>query len=278
MKKDNNGHLRLELEQMPTQKLSELLHKELEKESVDGDLVRLIMQMLEARESKDEPDLNDACTAAWEQFKANCAEDKKRMADQPQVRNMRRLVSVAAVAAVLAILIFAVPTVSGTENVVELLGRWTSSVFDFFRPDAVQPAYVFNTDNQGLQQFYDAVTDIGITQPVVPMWIPDGYELAEIKKTSTPTKVRLCAIYANSDKKIIFTIDLYGAEAPHKYETEETNTRSIEIKDITHYIESNDGACVAIWFRDSLECSLSADCQEDTLIEMLRSIYKMEAY
>jgi len=31
-----------------------------------------------------------------------------------------------------------------------------------------------------------------------------------------------------------------------------------------------------VWVRDNLECSLTVDCQEDTLFEMLRSIYKME--
>jgi len=276
MRKDNNGHLRPELEQMPTQQLNELLHKELEKESVDGDLVRLIMQLLEVRESKDEPELNEACIAAWEQFKANCAEDRKSIGSQPPARNRNWMVRAAAVAAALVILVFAVPAVSGAGNVVEMFSRWTGSIFDLFNPNAVQPAYVFKTEHQGLQQVYDTVSQLGITQPVVPMWIPDGYELVELKTTNTPSKVKVYAILAKDESIIVITVELYGTNTPHKYETEVAETTEVEIGEVTHYIERNDGAYVAVWFRDNLECSLTVDCQEDTLFEMLRSIYKME--
>ena len=44
-----------------------------------------------------------------------------------------------------------------------------------------QPEYVFETDHPGLQQIYDAVVEMGVTEPVVPMWVPEGYDLVEYK-------------------------------------------------------------------------------------------------
>ncbi len=255
--------------------LQTLLHTQLKTEPVDGDLVRLILAVLKAREPAAEPEISKESMAAWDAFKENCAQDRQRVADRPSPGSRNWLLKTAAALAVVAVLIFAIPAVSGAENVAEMFSRWTDSIFDFFRPEAVQPAYVFETDHPGLQELYDTVTSYGITQPVVPMWLPEGYVLGEIKVINTPTKIRLYAIFTNSDKKIVFTVDIYGADVPHKYETEEKVIKKIEIDEIIHNVENNVDACVAVWTRDNLKCSLTADRQEE-LYTMLKSIYKSE--
>lgn len=277
MKKNERIYFRPELEQMSDQQLNALLHQALQKEPVDGEFVRLVLQVLEDREPDNEPEIDETCNTAWKNFKIHCEEDRTCMAAEKPAKNRSWVLKAATVAAILAMLVFVAPAVSGAGNVVEMFGHWTSSIFDFFNPDAVQPAYVFKTEHQGLQQVYDAVTELGITQPVVPMWIPEEYELVEIKNINTPTKVKVYAILAKDESIIVITVELCGTNAPHKYETEDAQTTEVEIGEITHYIERNDGAYVAVWFRDNLECSLTADCQEDTLLEVLKSIYKMEA-
>lgn len=276
MKKNNQADNQIELEQMSDRQLQELLHKELGNKSLDGDYIRLILKVLKEREPERDLELSENCQTAWDTFKVNCVEDRKRIDSKPQQKRRSWLLRAATVAAVLTILVFTVPTVSGAENIVEMFSRWTGSIFDLFNPNAVQPSYVFKTENPGLQQVYDAVKNLGITQPVVPMWIPEGYELTEIKTTNTPTKVKVYAVFAKADDRIVFLLNLYGAEAPYKYETEEAGTRKLEIEEIAHYIERNEDAWVAVWSRDNVQCSLTVDCQEDTLYKVLKSIYKLE--
>ena len=53
-------------------------------------------------------------------------------------------------------------------------------MFAFFSPDEPTQAieeYEFRTEHPGLQEVYDAVAGLGVTEPVVPMWIPEGYTL-----------------------------------------------------------------------------------------------------
>lgn len=280
MKKNEQKNLRPELEQMSDLQLQTLLHTQLKTEPVDGDLVRLILAVLKAREPAAEPEISKESMAAWDAFKENCAQDRQRMADRPSSGSRNRLLKTAAALAVVAMLIFAIPAVSGTENVAEMFSRWTDSIFDFFRPEAVQPAYVFETDHPGLQKLYDTVTSYGITQPVVPMWLPEGYELTEIKTTNTPTKVRISAIFHNDEKTIVFTVEVYGADTPYKYETEEDEESAIKVElgEVMHYVKHNDTAWIAVWTTDNLKCSITVDCPEDILYRILRSIYKLEVF
>ena len=45
---------------------------------------------------------------------------------------------------------------------------------------------------------------------------------------------------------------------------------------ITHTILRNTDTLTAAWTIDNIECSIFIDCQEDTLIQILESIYTME--
>lgn len=277
MKKNEQKNLQPELEQMSDQQLRSLLHTQLQTEPVDGDLVRLILAVLKAREPVTEPEVSEECMAAWDTFKANCAEDKRHMTSRPSRKPGSWLLKMAAAVAVVSILFFGVPAVSGAGNVVEMFSQWTNSIFDFFHPDAVQPAYVFKTDHPGLQEVYDTVTSYGITQPVVPMWIEDGYELTEVKVTNTPSKIRICAFFVREEKTIILTFEIYSTNTPYKYETDEKTASEIELGKTIHYIERNNAAWIAVWSRDNLKCSLTVDCPEDILYKILRSIYTLEA-
>ena len=41
------------------------------------------------------------------------------------------------------------------------------------------------------QQLYNAVTELGITQPVVPMWLPDGFALTSLKTFNSDKEERI---------------------------------------------------------------------------------------
>ena len=73
MNKRNNLLLRQELEALSNLRLSEMLREELQRDRPDGDKVRLLLQVLEARE-ENTPPIDDRALAAWERFQKDCAD------------------------------------------------------------------------------------------------------------------------------------------------------------------------------------------------------------
>lgn len=272
MKKSNKAQLLKELEQIPSPQLTQMLHAELKKDRLDDELIRTILQVQEARE-ENHPPIDEDTRAAWEQLQNDWAED----AEVPARKKPKRVLKIAALAAVLCLVLLAIPDASGSNSFFDRVGTWKDSVLDFFKPTEVQQEYIFQTDHPGLQKVYDEVVALGVTQPVVPTWIPDGYELKKFNTTNTPTKIRIYAVFEEGERAITICLNIHGTDAPRKYEIDDPDATEVELAGIEHSIIGNDGALMAVWTKDNLECSLTVDCQEDAFYKILESIYVTEA-
>lgn len=274
MKKNNANSLRMFLDQTPTARLDEMLWEELSKESADEELVGTILQVLEERERDYPVEITPQIEAAWEKYQRQM----KVPATKPAKRS-NGILRIAAVLAVVVLLFAAVPQKAEAETFFERLVRWTDSFFALLSPDDAKSGseeYVFKTDHPGLQQVYDALAELGVTEPVVPMWIPDGYELAECRVTESPSCKGLTAIFLNGNNAICFYIDVYAENVTNKYYKDETHVNELEIKGTVYNIMRNNDMWTVVWARDNLECSFAIDCQEDILNRILKSIYTME--
>ena len=273
MKNYNTTGLRGVIEQMSTEQLDEMLLHELEKESVDESAVRLIMEVLEKRDQKVPVEINPQVAAAWEKYQAHAP-----VQSCPKFSFRSWPVRIAAAVAVVIALALAVPQSAEAEGFWERLSRWTESIFEFFTPgdEMAEQEYVFETDNPGLQQVYDAVTALGITDPVVPMWLPDGYELVECEVSEMPSKTIVYAYFTDEKDAAILDVATRNTESPRQYSKDEENANKLEIEGIEYNILHNDDWWTAAWTRDRLECAIYMDCQEETLHKILKSIYTME--
>ena len=274
MKNYNTTGLRGMIEQMSTEQLDEMLLQELGKEPVDESAVRLIMEVLEKREQDTPVEVNKQIEAAWERYQAQTPVQKR-----PRFSFGGWPVRVAAVVAVITALIFAVPQDVEAEGFWERLTRWTDSIFEFFAPGEskqVDAEYVFETDNPGLQQVYDTVTALGITDPVVPMWLPEGYELVECEVNESYSKTFMYARFKDGVGTITLDSAIRNTESPRQYSKDEANTKKREIAGVVHNILHNNDRWTAAWVKDRLECAIYIDCQEETLYKIIKSIYTME--
>lgn len=273
MKNYNTTGLRGVIEQMSTEQLDEMLQHELEKESVDESAVHLIMEVLEKRDQDMPVEINPQVAAAWQKYQT-------RASVQSRAKFSFRSwpVRIATAVAVVMVLALAVPQSAEAEGFWERLFRWTDSIFEFFTPgdEMVAQEYVFKTDNPGLQQVYDTVTAMGITDPVVPMWLPEGYELIECKVVEAPTKTFVYVRFKESTSTISLDFSIRNGESPRQYSKDEENANKLEIEGIEYIILHNDDWWTAAWTRDRLECAIYMDCQEETLHKILKSIYTME--
>ena len=275
MQLNNVTSLREMLEQLSTEQLDEMLQKELHKDQIDDHAVRLIMRILREREENHPVETTPEIEQAWEKYQSDIALIKK---DDPRTQRTRSwLLRAASVAAMLCLIVLIFPRQAEAETFWERLSRWTESIVEFFSTSDNEgriQEYEFKTDNPGLQQVYDAVVEMGITDPVVPMWLPDGYALAENKITETPRGSSVKARFTDESSEAVLVVYIHVDDKSHSYLKDDVQYTEYEQNGCVFYITKNYERWIAIWTKDNIECSLFIDCQEDTLDEILRSIYK----
>ncbi len=150
-------------------------------------------------------------------------------------------------------------------------------MFEFFTPeqDTTNPPveYVFQTDNPGLQQVYDKVTELGVTEPIVPMWVPEGYTLTELRSIKTPSGNKVTAILQLNGSSIMLLYQISVEIMPMRYEKEESPVEAYEFSEVCHFIMDNDQNVSATWTVDGAECSNSTNLKREDIYNMIRSIY-----
>lgn len=260
-------------QQMPTEELDRILQAELEKEHPNEEVVLPILHELEERENNHPVAKTPEVIALTEKLSKYETSSKKQ-----SIHNRKWLAAIAAVAAAVCIVIMAIPQTAGAESIFDVLFRWTSSVFEFFTPeqDASNPPVdiVFETDHPGLQQLYDQVAQLGVTENVVPMWLPEGFELIELKVTPlSDDGGKINAAFGQGGKHIFVSYRIPKNTAA-KYEKEDTAFKKYDYAGIGHFILENVGKVSVIWTVNDVECSIVAEIPKDDVYQIIKSIYR----
>lgn len=274
MSRNDEARLREALEHIATPQLDAMLHKELDSEDPDSRNVRLILKVLHDREKEAATPPGPEAEAAWAAYLMATGSRKR---EAPGVGTI--LLRVASVAVILAVLLMFLPQESSAKNIFEWLFQWTDSILELMDGDGSgggDNEYRFTTDHPGLQQVYDTVTELGITQPVVPMWLPEGFELTECKVMQTPAKTTVAATFMQGSDEICFRINTYTNSVSNAYHKNKDTAKELEIHGITHTLTKNTDEWIAVWVQENIECCIAVGCQEDVFLKVLKSIYTME--
>ncbi len=273
MKAHNIIGLRDHLEQLPPEDLQELLRVELEREEPDPDAVRMILSILEERTPETPDSMAPRKEAAWGKYRQRV----EGMIKKPS--GIRRwYVTAASLLLILGMFFTVAPQKAEAETFWEMLQRLSATVIEFISRDErpIENEYIFQTDNPGLQQVYDAVVEMGVTEPVVPMWLPEEYELTELTEINTPMLTGISASFSYNESGIVYKIDLFEGEPAHQYYKDDTHYEHYELRGTMFNITRNHEHWMVVWTTDNIECSIFVDCQEETLRRILKSIYIME--
>ena len=246
--------------EMSVEQLKNAVEQELHKPTPDRTTIMECLQELKRREPKE---TQDKVLKAWEASQ----QSKKRFANKV----WRSIVAAAAV--VVVVLLLTVPDVCGEENVIQLIGRWTDSIFSF--SEIHEHEFVYQTDHPGLQELYDTVTALGVEKNVVPTWLPDGYQLEQLETQKRSDSITLFANFMDSKHQISFNIMVFTSIPNTEYQKGRDAVEVFEKNGIQHYIVGNDETWTAAWSIDNTECFISADT-ENNLKQILLSIYKSE--
>lgn len=271
MREKNMTFRREELEKLSTLELDTLLRKELDSDTPERETVLLVLSILEDRDPTDSDNRPAGAEEAWERLLNRPQQSDSKM---PKLgRKPAKWLGAVAAAVLVIVLLVTVPQSVGAENIFQIIGRWTRDIFNLSDGSArqVQDDYVFQTDHEGLQQLYDAVVAQGITEPVVPMWIPEGYVLVEFKVMSPSIDTKIYAQFLNGEHYIQFVIENRNSDTKNKYPKDDINVDLYEYKGICYYIFSNEDTHKAIWDVGA-ECLLATNDTDQVLYNILNSI------
>jgi len=258
---------------MSTEALDQILQTELEKEHPHEEVVLPILRELEEREKDIPVEKTPEILAIASKLR------KHKTSSKQSIHKRRWLAGIAAAVAIVCIVAMSVVPTAQAESFLDVLFRWTSSVFEFFTPDqdASNPPVeiVFETDNIGLQHLYDKVTELGVTELVVPMWLPEGFVLSEIKETPAASGTRVLGKFEHGSNTVLITYRI-STDITGKLEKEKTGVEVFEAGDVSHFIVENDTGLSVTWTVDGVECILNANIPKEDVYTIIKSIYRSE--
>lgn len=274
MRKRKKTCEREELEGLSTEQLDMLLQAELQKESPDEEVVLSILDVLHKRENAPAADVSEGMSATPGKNKGHNSPPVKKIGKQ------RWLLSATAVAAAVCLIVMALPRAVGAESIFDVLFRWTSTVFQFVKPDTNEStpkaADSFTTNNPGLQQLRDELAALGIADPVVPMWVPDGFTLSELKVTPMPDGSKVRAKLESGNSGIALSYRVLASTAPMEYEKGDMPVELYEFSGNDHFIMDNEGNLFVAWNIDGVECTISTDLDKENVYKIIKSIYRSD--
>ncbi len=260
-------------QQMSTEELDEILQAELEKEHPNEEVVLPILHELEERE-KDIP-----VEKTPEVLEILNKLSKHETSSKQSKYRRGWIAGVAAAAAVVCIVIMTMAPTARAESLFDMLFRWTSSIFEFIDPDKNETYPIantdFTTDNPGLQQLYDKVTELGVTELVVPMWLPEGFALSDLKDSPMPGGRKVHVEFENGSNSVLITYRISTDISP-KVEKEETEVEVFDVGETYHFIVENIDSLSVTWTVDGVECVMNTDVRKEDIYSIIKSIYRSE--
>lgn len=265
---------------MTTEELEEILRLDVdapEGQESDTETLLYVMEVLVKRKRSTGHTENTA--QAYESFKKNylpeveekinALETKKSVRKQP----LRWLRSLSAVAAVLVIILLGSITAKALGfDLWETVVKWTQETFHF--GDAQTDNGPDTAGDLEYASLQEALRKNDINEPLAPTWIPEGYQLIDIKIQATPMQDKYSAQYRNGEKELIITVRNYLDDNPQYVEKSEDLIEIYAVSGVEYYLLANNERKQAVWIKDSYECYILGDLTIEELKQMIDSIKK----
>lgn len=286
------------LDQLSTKELQEILRADVDSPSGgDDEAIFYILEVMEKREhehpSGSFPDV-DNC---WREFQTiyhtpegegqslypveEDADADAAPAGRPRRRALRRGILAAAIVALL-IGSLVIP-VAGYDNLLEMIGHWTSEQFTFMTADREDNTDLIADDEGSAEtdvgaELRQVLQEYGVTQPVVPTWMPEGFEQVDdtfIEEYPAFGEIEFFASYLKgTDACTISVIKRNNLIDGNVYEKIPDNPEIYTIGDVEHYIVPNEDTIVVVWYIENLECTINTTMSESDVKRVVNSIYQ----
>ena len=265
---------------MTTEKLEEILRLDAEapqEQDSDTEEILYVMEVLTERE-RNNGHTGKTALEAYESFKQDYMPEtdnienpsKSNKKAKTKARQLRRLRTLFATAAVLAIVILGSITAKAFGvDIWETVVKWTQETFHF--GEWGNSNVESNLPYASLQE---ALEKGNLPASLVPMWIPDGYELADIMVERSPLQKKIRAKYTYGEQVLRITVQEYLNNDPIYVEQSEGLVEEYKVAETSYYLFKNNKRTQAVWIVDSYECRITGELTIDELKIMINSIEK----
>ena len=199
-----------------------------------------------------------------------------RPAGLRRFRHFPRTLIAAAVVAVL----FGLGSMAGSSRLWESVVHLTQGTLQIVPPGASQSGQTSaqppleELEFTSLQEALDAY---GITEPLAPKWLPEGFESLGVTTNVAPDFIRIAETYSYDEKKIKITIRRYNSEdALERFSLEKQKgqeDKKYVSGGVVHSIAQNNAIYTASWTHGLNMVNIVGDVAEEELERIIDSIY-----
>lgn len=285
---DSKNRRDLELakyEAMSTEELQALLREDASKpegeESDEGVLFCVMEVLAKRRQARNE---GKSPEEALESFVKNYMpedEDAPGTERASAVRsfkpNARRWMSGLVAAAAMIVLVFGMSLTANAFgfDIWEIIVQWTQETFHFsYSTDSADSRDPHKEDASIFEGLQMALNDYDISAKIVPTWIPEGYDEADVQIFDTPKQRQFVAMYQQGDDSIRIRIANFLDGDPEQIEQSDSLIEVYSLDETTYYIFDNEDQLQAAWITDNFECYISGPLTLSEIKTMIDSIEK----
>lgn len=264
------------LDAMSTANLQELLQAELDSDrDVDVEKVKAILAVLDERTEQKEVDVD----AAWDRFFHNHLQSEPIVSmpeDTPTHKKGSRkkhLIRVGLIAALIAVFCLGAGLTASAAgyDVWDAVMQWSSETFGFsFGQNNGTSSPKQNPEYNELREALDLA---GITTPLVPNYLPDGYKQTEFHDNNGC----FVAMFELDDNYIFIQLQTIIKADNIQLEKDQSVQEVYTVGDVDHFISTNQEKYIAVWTNNGYECFISGVPTRQELLKMIDSIYMEES-
>lgn len=215
---------------------------------------------------------------AFEEFKAHYAPEGSFPETVPTKHQVHfRWNRVVAIAATLVFLLGMIMTVGASKfDLFEIIAKWTKETF--YTGKAISgnqmeadPDIVSMLPYAELQA---VLYDHGVTELIVPTWIPEEFEKQEFTSYELPQCKDYHVHHRRGEKELNFEVKEWFVEVPLQIERSSSLLEVYMLAGIDYYIFENNKQLQVAWMNNNYECLISGDISLSEAKQIIDSIKK----
>lgn len=215
--------------------------------------------------------------AAWDAFQkhSNPASAKDtdcvpaELHSAPRRRKLRRVPFLAAALIACMLMTLVVAQAAGGDLLHAIIS-WTDETFNLSGNGNANDPIQSPMLSEELTELSDAVDQLGITEPVMPHILPEGY--TQVEFDYYPDMPCITAVYVSGDNNILVNI-ISSKDGTVSYQKNPGDPEIYKANGLTFYIMKNVDVYTAAWLTDHYCCSIANVADKDMLYEMINSVW-----
>ena len=260
---------------MPTEELEAILGADflLDGDGADPELVEYILEVITERDALSIRENVGTAQEGWERFSEGYLrdpEERERKHGHGGSRLARRAAGLAAVFAGLLVLGSAGAYAAGID-VLQAIAGWTQETFTFVRPGEPETEDV----PQQLAGLAEELERQGVTEKVIPGYLPEGYELVSENYDTSKKTISLTSTIRKENNYIVFSYVLHDTEKKDTYygtfQKDNGSPEVIEHNEINYYVFRNIGENIVVWLNGKVEGAIYG-LPKDEIEKVINSI------